>query len=95
MLMDLPQRLFLRGAHGRGMAALGAHFFPLFKAGGEFRHTPLVQDPDPRREGAQQGAVVAHQDDRAVVCLDRVLERFDRFHVEMIRRLVEHQEIRA
>ena len=95
MLVHLPQRLLLGGADRRGMSALGADFFPLREAASEFGHAALVQNPDPRRQGAQQRPVVTHQNDSAVVRFDRVLERLDGFHIQVIGRLVEHQQVRA
>ena len=44
---------------------------------------------------ARHGAVVADEDHRPFVPLDRVLERFDGFDVEVIGRLVQHEQIRV
>ena len=91
----LPQRLLLGGADRGGVRPLRAHFLPLRETAGELGHVPLVQDPDPRRQRAQQRPVVAHEDHRAVVSLDRVLQRLDRFDVQMIRRLVQNEQVGA
>src|SRR6266576_3228765 len=91
----LPQGLLLRGADRGGVRPLRAHFLPLRETAGELGQVPLVQDPDPRRQRAEQGPVVTHEDHRAVVSLERVLERLDRFDVQMIRRLVQNEEVGA
>ena len=75
--MYLPQRLLLSSAHSGGVRPLRTHFLPLRETAGELRHAALVQDPDSRRQRAQQRPVVTHQDHRPVIFLDRVLERLD------------------
>lgn len=40
-------------------------------------------------------AVVAHKQQRARVFLQRLLEQFERFHVEVVRRLIEHEQVRG
>ena len=37
---------------------------------------------------------MAHEDHRALILVERVLDRLDALHVQMIGRLVEHEEIR-
>src|SRR5690606_6568806 len=59
------------------------------------RDTTVTQRPDAGRERAEQRAVVAHDENGPVVRLDRILERLDRFDVEVVRRLVEDQQVRA
>jgi hypothetical protein len=43
----------------------------------------------------EQGAVVGHQEQRAVVEVEGSLELFDRGQVEMVRRLVEDETVHA
>src|SRR5690606_31749889 len=58
-------------------------------------HATVAEGPDARRQRAQERAVVAHEDDGAVVGIDRILQRLYRLDVEMVRRLVEEDEVRA
>lgn len=42
----------------------------------------------------QELLVVRHEDDRARECCERTLERFDRAHIKMVRRLIEDEQVR-
>ena len=42
----------------------------------------------------QELLVVRHEDDRTRKCCERTLERFDRTHIKMVRRLIENEQIR-
>ena len=48
-----------------------------------------------RRDRVDQRAIVRDQEDRAVVGVERVLERLAALDVEVVRRLVEHEQVRA
>src|SRR3954453_4520424 len=52
-----------------------------------------VEPPDARRNFPQEGSIVTHQEHRAVVFLERILERFDVLDVEMVGWLVENEKI--
>ena len=43
----------------------------------------------------QELLVVRHEDDRARKCCERTLKRFDRTHIEMVRRLIEDEQVRV
>ena len=75
------------------MRPLGADFFPLRKPAREFGNVPLVEHPHPGCQSAEQLAVVAHEDHGSLVPFDRVLERLDRLDVEVVGRLVEHEQV--
>ena len=53
----------------------------------------ILQTPDAGTQAAQQCPVVAHQQDRTLVTLERILQRLDRFHIEVIGRFIEHQQV--
>src|SRR6266566_774422 len=53
-----------------------------------------VEGPHPGCQLAQEGAVVAHQDDRALVVLQSVLQRLDGLHIQIVGRLVQYHEVR-
>ena len=55
----------------------------------------IVKDPHPIGQGAEQRAIVAHDDHGAVVPLDCVLQCFDRLDVEVVRWLVENEQVCA
>src|SRR6187431_1128820 len=58
-------------------------------------HTTLSTELDDAvAEAAQERAVVRHEQHRAVEILQSLDEHFLRRHVEVIGRLVEHQEVR-
>src|SRR5215208_277731 len=48
-----------------------------------------------RLHGFEEAAVVAHDDQRPFVGLERTLELIDRGEVEVVRRLVEHEQVHA
>ena len=75
------------------MRPFRAHDFPLTESAVELRDVAIMQHPDPCREGAQEFAIMADQDHGPLVPLDRILERFDRLHVQMVRGFVEHQQV--
>ena len=54
---------------------------------------PAVELEDPARDVVQEVAVVGHRDDGAVVLLQMAFEPCDRLRVEMVRRLVEEQQV--
>ena len=49
----------------------------------------------PRAHRVEQGAVVRDEQQRALERAQRVLERLARLEVEVVRRFVEHEEVRA
>ena len=53
---------------------------------------PLLEVPDARADFVDQVLVVRHQQHRAFVLLERDVERVDRFEIQVVRRLVQHQE---
>src|SRR5690349_14408711 len=73
-ILDLPQRLLLRRSYRRRVGALAAGGLPLFKRAGELGAPRLVQDPHPRRQRAQQRPFVTHQQYRAIVLGDGILQ---------------------
>ena len=58
------------------------------------RHAPAIDLEDAGGEPLQECAIVRDEDDRARVVGQEVLEPRDRVDVEMVRRLVEEQEVR-
>ena len=46
-------------------------------------------------DAIEEGAVVAHDEHGAVIACEHVLERIEGVHVEIVRRLVEHQKVRG
>src|SRR6478609_540673 len=67
---------------------------PLDERAVEVADMRTIEPPDARRHLTQEGAIVADQQHGALVLLERVLECLDVLDVEMVRRLVEDQEIR-
>ena len=49
--------------------------------------------PDPIDDRVQEGAIVARNDECTVACAKRPLKPLDRLNVEMVRRLVEEQQV--
>src|SRR5688572_16777490 len=60
----------------------------------EIVNRAAVEVPHPRADFLQQILVVRHQEDRALVFLQRHVQRVDRFQIEVVGRLVEHQHVR-
>src|SRR5687767_13025978 len=75
------------------MCALLAHSLPLRETSAKIDYTTIVKDPHPRRERAEQGAIVADEDYRPIEIFDRIFECLDGFDIEMIGRLVEYQQV--
>ena len=59
----------------------------------EARHVMGADLPDAINDSVKEGAIVAGNDERAVACAQRPLEPLDRLNVEMVRRLVEKQQV--
>src|SRR5215510_12081195 len=68
---------------------------PLHEWAVEIPEVRSVERPDPRRNLAEKGAVVTHQQHRAFVVLECVFERLDVLDVEVVGRLVEDEEVGA
>ena len=49
---------------------------------------------DARRDRRDELAVMAHEDHRAGIVLERQVQRLDRLHVEVVRRLVHEDDVR-
>src|SRR5688572_29960029 len=60
----------------------------------EIVNRAAVEVPHPGADFLQQILVVRHQEDRALVFLQRHVQRVDRFQIEVVGRLVEHQHVR-
>ena len=58
------------------------------------KRAALVDLDDPRGDDVEEVAVVRDEDHRAGKALQIVLQPADRFGVEMVRRLVEQQQVR-
>ena len=54
---------------------------------------PVFQLPDPRGEFVDKIAVVGHEDERPLVVLQRILKPFARVDVQVVRRLVEDEQV--
>ena len=54
----------------------------------------FVEVPQPRRHFVDQVVIVRHQQHRAFVALQRDVERVDGFEVQVVRRLVEDEDVR-
>ena len=59
----------------------------------ETRHMVGTHLPDPIDDRVQEGAIVARNNECAVSCAQRPLQPLDRLNVEMVRRLVEQQQV--
>src|SRR5678815_4523304 len=90
----VDRRLFLRLDLGR-MCAFGADYLPFGKTAIERRDTSIVKDPHTIGERAEERAVVTDNDHAAIVALDGILQRLDRLDVQMVRWLVENEQVRA
>ena len=55
---------------------------------------PVAQLPDPLHNVVEEGTVVGGHDQRAAALDQRRLQPLDRLDVEMVRRLVEHEQVR-
>ena len=51
--------------------------------------------PQAIRDHGQKVHVVAHQNDRAAISRKRIYKRLTRFNIEVVRRLVEDQQMRG
>src|SRR5437868_14352747 len=54
----------------------------------------VLEDPQPRGDFIDQVVIVGDQQHRALVFLQRDVERIDGFEIEMIRWLIEDQKVR-
>ena len=95
LFLNAPERFVLGRDDRRRVLSFSRDRFPLAKVSVEVGDVLFVKHPNPCRERAQQFAIVAHEQHAAFVLIDGILERFDRLDVEMVRRLVENQQIRA
>ena len=59
----------------------------------EASHVMSADLPDSINNRIQEGAIVAGNDECAVACAQRTLQPLDRLNVEMVRRLVEQQQV--
>ena len=59
----------------------------------EARHVMGADLPDAINDSVKEGAIVARNDERAVACAQRAFKPLDRLDVEMVRRLVEKQQV--
>src|SRR5687767_12029697 len=75
------------------MRTLLAHSFPLSETAAKIDYTTIVKNPHACRQRAEQCTVVTDEYYRSIEVLDRVFECLDRFDIEMIGRLVEHQQV--
>src|SRR3954470_25047788 len=76
-----------------GLLPTGAVRLPVDERAVEVAEMRTIEPPDACRHLAQEGAIVADQQHGALVLLERVLERLDVLDVEMVRRLVEDQQV--
>ena len=67
--------------------------FPLHERAVEVPKTRAVERPHPRGDFAQERAIVTHQQHRAVVFVEGILQRFDVLDVEMVRGFVENEQV--
>ena len=68
---------------------------PIAVAAGMAADLPVVlEDERARDDRIEEIAIVAHDEQRAVVVGQPLLERFQRLDVEVVRRLVEHEQVR-
>src|SRR5687768_18472371 len=91
-------RLRERTSEGSSSALHGTTLpllLPLHERAVEVAELRTVEPPDAGRDLAQESPVVTHEQHRAVVFLERVLEGLDVLDVEMVGRLVEDEEVRA
>ena len=77
------------------MSALLTHRFPFRKASSEIDDMTIVENPHASCQRPEESAVVADEYHRSIEILDCILECFDGFHVKMIRRLVEYEQVCA
>jgi hypothetical protein len=95
LLLYAPECLVFRGAYRRCVLPLRARHLPFGKGAVEGGDVPVVQHPHAVRQHAQHRAVVAHEDHRPLVPFDRVFENFDRLDVQVVRWLIEHEQVGA
>src|SRR6476469_9551707 len=77
------------------MFTLTALLFPFLEGSREVGYVPLVEHPHARSQSFEHGSIMAHEQDRPFVTAQGILERLNRFNVEMVRRLVEQEEVRT
>ena len=92
--MHASKRFLFGGGDACCMSTLTARDLPLVEPAREISYAAVVKNPQSVDKNTQKLTVVAHQQDRPVIFLKRVLERLDRFDVEMVRRFVEDQQVR-
>ena len=63
-------------------------------AAGPRRHAAAIQLDDTRGESVEKRTIVRHEQQRAAEVLEESFQPLDRLDIEMVRRLVEQQEIR-
>ena len=66
----------------------------LFVRAFEIFDSLIIEVPDSGRDLFKQVVIVSHEDERAVILLQRDVKGVDGFEVEVVRRLVEHQHVR-
>src|SRR6187397_1626943 len=84
----------VRGLPGCGCAR-GSFLAPLVPGPGEVVRSARRQLENGGRDRFEEPAVVCDEDDRSVERLELTLEPLEVLHVEVVRRLVEQEEIRA
>ena len=92
VLLRLALRRFTRVLLGLELV-LGPQRLPFHEAAGKDDQLLIFYFPHLRGETAQHGTIVAHDQTATLVLFDRVLECFDAFHVEVIRGLVENEQV--
>src|SRR5205085_10613591 len=82
-----------RGFYRRRVLALRRDNLPIRKIAIEVGNVAVVQHPETRGKRTEQLPIVAYEHHGAVVVLDRIFERLDRFDIQMVRRLIENQQV--
>src|SRR4029077_18601557 len=77
------------------MLALSTLLLPFGERSGKIGDVTLVQNPYSGRHGFQHRTVVAHEQYRAFILFESVLERFYGFDVKVIRWFVKQKEVRV
>lgn len=92
-LVDSAKGRFLARPHRRRSLSLRAHRLPFGESAIELGDVSFVQDPQFLGEASQELSIVADEDHGSVIAIERVFQCLDGLDIEMVRWLVEDEQV--
>ena len=92
--LGLGGRGFCRARYGLGFDTIALEGLPIgIAAGIFFGGTRAVQRDDGADNAVEKVAIMAHKKNSSIIISEHFLQEIERFHVEIVRRLIKHEKI--